>query len=61
VSVDQHHRGPDWWWSLTVIENFIHSFVFSGEIKLQSLQRRGLIEIFGNFIKSDKETLFHSS
>jgi len=31
------------------------------EINLQSLQRRRLNEIFGNFIKSDKETLFHSS
>ena len=31
------------------------------EINLQSLQRRWLSEIFIRLIKSDKETLFHSS
>lgn len=43
------------------IENFIHSAVLSVKINLQSLQHQWLSKVFGNFIKSDKETLFHSS
>ena len=42
-------------------ENFIHSAVFDVEINLQVMQGRGLSENFINFIKTDKETLFHSS
>lgn len=40
------------WWAAMVIENFIHSAVFSGEINPQSLQRQRLSEIFICLIKS---------